>query len=154
MARSVSISLKILTRDGGVGLAGAVVGVLAEDDDFDLVQGGAVQGVEAVSLLREQYFARLFLGGQEFGQLQHVGLAELVRQPLIPAAAGLQLLSQCLGRVHGLTRFPVSVRPCVPGAWPGTGSRRGWTVSWSAAWPGGRYRYPHRRSAAGRIPEL
>ena len=104
-----------------MGLAGAVVGVLAKDHYVYVGQRCAVEGIEAVGAGGIQNLAGLFLGGEEFGQLPHVGLAELVRQPLVPAAAGLQLLSQCLGRVHGLTRFPVSVRPCVPGAWPGTG---------------------------------
>ena len=92
-----------------MGLAGAVVGVLAEDDDADLIQRRAVQRVEAVAAGRVDDFARLFFARQEAGELLQVGLLELAGQMGIPAAGGLEVAGEYLSGCHAV-RFPVS--PC------------------------------------------
>ena len=84
-----------------VGLAGAVVGVLAEDNHAHLIQRCTVQGVEAMVAGGEQGFSGLFLRRQEVSQLLHVGLAEFVTKVLSPAPVRLELACQYLHRLHG-----------------------------------------------------
>ena len=69
-----------------VGLAGTVVGVLAENNHAHLIQRCAVQGVEAMLAGGEQGLSRLLFRREEFSQLLHVGLTEFVTKVLRPTS--------------------------------------------------------------------
>src|SRR5690606_35957927 len=66
-------------------LAGAVIGVLAEDDDAHRVQRGQVQRPEIFAALREDALALGLFGHEEAFQSLHIGLAELACERLQPA---------------------------------------------------------------------
>jgi len=68
-----------------VGLAGAVVRVLAEDHDFDLMQRRGIERVENQRAGRVDLFAGGMLLAQELAQLGHVRLLELIPQGVFPA---------------------------------------------------------------------
>ena len=68
-----------------VGLARAVVRVLAEDHHLDLVQRRRVERVENHRARRIDFLAGRLLLAQELAQLGHVGLVELSTQCLLPA---------------------------------------------------------------------
>ncbi|CAH0321498.1 hypothetical protein SRABI112_05338 [Pseudomonas mediterranea] len=68
-----------------MGLARAVVRVLTEDHDLDLVQWRGIEGIEDQRSRRVDLFAGGVLLAQEFAQLCHVGLVELGTQRLLPA---------------------------------------------------------------------
>ena len=68
-----------------MGLARAVIRVLAEDDDLDLVQRRRVERVENHRARRIDFLARRALLLQEIAQLCHVGLVEFGTQCLLPA---------------------------------------------------------------------
>jgi len=68
-----------------VGLAGSVIGVLAEDDDFYLIEGGGVEGVEdetagGVDGLPAEFFC--FKMG---GDLEEIRLFEFLAKGFFPA---------------------------------------------------------------------
>ncbi len=66
-----------------MGLAGAVVGVLAQDHDLGAAQRGQVQGGEDV-LLTRVHRVLVPLGGDEGLQLDPVGLGQLPPQDRVP----------------------------------------------------------------------
>src|SRR5690554_4594797 len=70
-----------------------VVGVLADDDHLDAVQRRAVQRIEDQGSGRIDHLAGGLLGQQEFTQLLHVRLLELIAQRLFPV----------LGQLYGAT---------------------------------------------------
>ena len=84
-----------------MGLAGAVVRVLSENDHPYVIQRRAVERVEAVLAGGKQDFAGLFFGSKEFRQALHVGLAELFHEMLFPAPIRPELAGQYLNRAHG-----------------------------------------------------
>ncbi|MNN38170.1 hypothetical protein D3C81_1521540 [compost metagenome] len=83
-----------------MGLAGAVVRVLAEDHYLDLVQWSGIERIEDQRPRREDFLAGGVLLAQEFAQFGHVGLVELGAQGFLPA--GLKFDAVVCG--HGFTR--------------------------------------------------
>lgn len=67
-----------------VGLAGAVIGILAENHHFHLLQRRGVQRIEDHRPRRVDLFAGSVFLAQEFAQLVHVGLVELGAQSSLP----------------------------------------------------------------------
>src|SRR5437899_12312148 len=61
-----------------------MVGILAEDDQLDLVEGGVVQGREVFAAARVDDFPCLDLLLQEFTQVPHVGLGKLAKESCLP----------------------------------------------------------------------
>ncbi len=72
-------------------LAGAMVRILAEDHDPDLVERRQVEGFEPVATLWKDALSLFLLGGEEALELGHVGLAELPAQRLEPACMKLDV---------------------------------------------------------------
>ena len=72
-----------------VGLAVAMVGILAENDDLYLLQRGMGKGVEHLAAGGKELFSRLFFRQQKSAQSRHVGLLKLRRQLRQPAALQL-----------------------------------------------------------------
>ena len=66
------------------GLSGAVIGVLPENDDFDLVEGTFVEGAKNLRRRRIDS-ARGIFAADEFSQLPEIGLFEFTREMLAPA---------------------------------------------------------------------
>jgi hypothetical protein len=66
-------------------LAGAVVWILAEDDDTDLIQWREVEGPEPVGCPREDRSASIALGHEEALKFIHVRLLEFAAQWVEPA---------------------------------------------------------------------
>ncbi|MNR43842.1 hypothetical protein D3C85_1625100 [compost metagenome] len=83
-----------------MGLARAVVRVLAEDHHLDLVQRGGVEGVENQRARRVDLFAGGVFLTQEFAQLVHVGLVEFGAQGLFPARFKFDAVVVSHGRVR------------------------------------------------------
>jgi hypothetical protein len=68
-----------------MGLAGAVIRVLAQQDDLDLIDGGGVKGVENETTRRINADPAHFLRFQKGDDLQEVGFGELLFEGLFPA---------------------------------------------------------------------
>ncbi|MNM61961.1 hypothetical protein D3C81_732740 [compost metagenome] len=68
-----------------MGLAGAVIGVLADDHHLHLVQRRRVQRIEDQPAGRKDLLAGGLLAAQELAQRLHVGLVELLAQNGFPA---------------------------------------------------------------------
>ena len=65
-------------------LARSVIGVLADNDDFDLRQRREIQSSEYSLAAGIDNLSRAFLCLQETPQLVHVGLGELIVQNRLP----------------------------------------------------------------------
>ena len=62
-----------------------MIGVLAQQDDFDLIDGGGVEGVEDEPARRINGGAAHSLCFEEGGDLQEIRLCKLLLQGLFPA---------------------------------------------------------------------
>jgi len=74
-----------------VGLAGAVVGVLAEEDDLDFVEGGCVEGVEDESAGGVDGAAGCPFGFEVVDDLEEIRFGEFGFEDLFPAFFDLYL---------------------------------------------------------------
>ena len=75
-----------------VGLSLAVVGILSDDDDLELVEGAFVESAEDILPARENA-ARGVLLPDESGQGGKVGLLELRRENIFPVGSDLHIHS-------------------------------------------------------------
>src|SRR5690606_19326000 len=120
-----------------VGLAGAVVGVLAQDDHLHLVEGRGVEGGKDARAGREDVLARRFFLTQESREFLHLRALQVVADPGLPARLEADAVAG-----HPTCR-----------AWPAAaGQRAAGTAAWS---PAGVLRWAFapgrwRRRAAGR----
>ena len=91
------ISLNMFTRErrrrnpgldaetGAMGLAGAVIGVLPDDDHLDLVEGGPVERLENFLAVGINGLPPGQLRNQELFEFFHVGPVELLPHNIEPA---------------------------------------------------------------------
>ncbi len=80
-----------------VGLAGAMVGVLSQQDDFDLIERGGVEGVEDEAAGRiDRSVAHLFVFEQG-GDLAEIGFAKFGAEEFFPAFFDLDVHSWVAG---------------------------------------------------------
>ena len=107
-----------------VGLAGAVVGVLSQQDDLDLVEGGCVEGVEDKATGGiDRFVAHLFVFEQG-GDLGEVGFAKFLFEYGFPAFFYFYVHSEGCAPGFGLwrkiahpgARLMMGLRPAGP--WP------------------------------------
>ncbi|MCY1311009.1 hypothetical protein D9M70_612610 [compost metagenome] len=81
-----------------MGLARAVVRVLADDDDLDLVQRRGIERVEDQRSGRIDHLAGGLLRAEEFAKFLHVGLVKLLAQSFLPTRFQFDTI---VARVHG-----------------------------------------------------
>ncbi|MCY1536697.1 hypothetical protein D9M68_721620 [compost metagenome] len=99
-----------------VGLARTVVGILADDDHFHLLQRRGVQRIEDQRSRREDHLAGGLLLTQEIAQGLHVGLLELVPQGFFPALFELDPVVAISHR----SVCSVALAGALPARWSGT----------------------------------
>ena len=73
-----------------VGLPGAVVGILADDDDLQFVEGAFVEGPEDIAAARVDASRGVFLP-DEIGQGDEIGFLEFGGEDLFPVGCDLYI---------------------------------------------------------------
>lgn len=84
-----------------------MVGILAKNDDLDLVERREVESAEIFRALRKDALAGGLFGKQELFQLLHVGAGEFARENVLPAVFEFDACL-CHARLHQSLFEPVA----------------------------------------------